>query len=113
MDARPVPVTRDPGLQPERTLAAWVRTCAALLVNALVLARAGLGTHGHPVAFALLAASGGIAGSALLLFLLSARRQKALLAERRYTAARAEVGVVSLLTIVIAASAAYLIFRGP
>ncbi|MER1966618.1 DUF202 domain-containing protein [Castellaniella sp. GW247-6E4] len=101
---------RSPGLQPERTAVAWVRTCAALIVNALVLARAGLGTHGAHSNIVLLAVSAVLCAGALLLFLLSSRRQVIL--ARRFTPARLEIGIVSVLTIIVGASATYAILCG-
>jgi len=103
-------MTRSPGLQPERTAVAWVRTCAALIVNALVLARAGLGTHGAHTNIILLVVSAGLCAGSLLLFLLSSRRQGVL--ARRFTPARLEIGIVSILTVIVGASATYAILGG-
>lgn len=44
-------MTRDPGLQPERTAMAWSRTAMALFVNALLIVRSGwLHHHGEVLA---------------------------------------------------------------
>lgn len=110
MDARPRPLARDPGLQAERTLAAWARTCAALIVNALVLGRAGLGMHGAPANPILLSVGAGICVGAVVLFSLSSSRQTALLSTRLFIPARLEVATVATLTVIIALSAAYAIF---
>ena len=59
------PLTTDPGLQPQRTALAWVRTGLAVFVNALLVMRLGE-QHDHPLTTALgillLAAAAGVTG---------------------------------------------------
>lgn len=54
--------TRDPGLQRERTAMAWTRTSLSVLVNALIVLRAGGNADNKVIlalGFLLLAAAGG------------------------------------------------------
>jgi len=69
-----VTVPRDPGLQPERTALAWSRTGLAVLVNALLVVRAGIG-HGA-VGVSLMGAL--LLGGAVVLMAAGAWRGRAL-----------------------------------
>ena len=110
MDAQRITMKRDPGLQPERTAVAWTRTFASLIVNALVLARAGLGSHGTPL---LLEIGGGLFVMSFALFLLATKKQAVRESTRHFSYATHEIGLTAVLTTLTGISATYAIFYGP
>jgi uncharacterized membrane protein YidH (DUF202 family) len=93
----------DPGLQPERTLLAWRRTCLALGLSAALAVRFAAETLGP--AAAVLGALG--IGTALAAYLVSARRYRTAQAELR-AAGRVPVdgAALGLLTMTLLATGA-------
>lgn len=73
-------MSADPGLQPQRTALAWSRTALAVLVNAVLVLRAG--AHGGTAAHApLLLAGWGLVAGAAALFACGRWRARQLLRE--------------------------------
>lgn len=93
--------TRDPGLQLERTSAAWTRTGAALVCNALLLTRSSL----YPGNLGLLLVSLAIGLGCIALFVVRARERKLPKADG-FALPLVEVRIAALLTVVASAVAA-------
>ncbi|MFT3818983.1 MAG: DUF202 domain-containing protein [Rubrivivax sp.] len=97
---------RDPGLQPERTAQAWIRTDLALLCNALLLMRAGLQAFDH---LALLASGILCVGCAALAWAHAEHHR--LSSGSKPALPVTEIRFVSLLTVLASAGAVSAILR--
>lgn len=97
---------RDPGLQLERTSAAWTRTGASLLACTALLARSSLA----PFDPALLGVSIGIALGCVALFWVCASEGR-LLNVDDFSPPTIEVHITSGLTVVASAAAAFSMMR--